>query len=162
MINSEIKEVVYVAIGLMVASLVLGCVYMFTNLRDSMADTRNNEIINARSMANYREFNKYNDNLVHGEDVIEAIRNYYDTDVRIYIDSVISTGNEYYVEKEMSNIDDLVDMEYLQRTFTPADTYQAYLIFDLYEKDAISGVSVPMSDSKISSEVTAIRFIPVP
>ena len=161
MVNSEIKEVVYIAIGLFLASLVLGCAYMFIHLRNDMADVRNNEIQNARSMAYYREFNKYNDKTVHGEEVIEAIRNYYNTDVRIYIDSVIGTGREYYVEKNLANIDSLVDIEYLQNTFKPDHKYQAYLIFDMYSKDTIASVTLPFSDSKLSSEVTAIRFVPI-
>lgn len=160
MVNSEIKEVVYIAISLFLAGMILTSISMFVHLRDSMAVVRNNEIQIANETSAYREFNKYNDTIVYGDDIIEAIRNYYDTDVRVYVNSISPTnGGSYYIEKNLTNIKSLTDITQLQNLFNTNVAYRAYLVFDLYDKTSIVNVKVPMYNSKITSEVTAIKFI---
>jgi hypothetical protein len=143
----------------MVASLVLGCVYGFIAIRNNMAETRNNEIYTTKAMQQYREFNKYDNKLVYGEDIIEAVRNYYNKDVRIYVPKVTSTGSEYYVEKSLTNLSSITSLDYLQTIFKPEHPYQAYLIYDIYDKEDIIELGIPKYGTKITSEVTCILFV---
>ena len=61
MFSSEIKETVYIAVSLMILSLVLGMVVVVTDIRSDFANIRNAEITTAKQMSEYRKYNKYDD-----------------------------------------------------------------------------------------------------
>lgn len=157
MVHTEVKEVIYVALGLFIVSLVLSTASFFIHLRDEMASTRNDQIQTTTIANMYREFNKYNDTIVYGEDVIEAIRAYFDTDVELYVDRIGGSGSSYYITKELVKTNkSLVDIKVLQGKFGPNQRYKAYLVFDNVD---VRTAKVPMFNSQITHEVTGIKFV---
>lgn len=157
MVGTEIKEVVYVALGLFIVSLVLGTASFFIHLRDDMANTRNAQIQTTEVTTLYREFNKYNDTIIYGEDVIEVIRAYFDTDVAVYVDRIGGSGTSYYVTKELVKTNkNLVEIKSLQAKFGPNQKYKAYLVFDSVD---VRTAKVPMFNAQITHEVTGIKIV---
>lgn len=157
MFSSEIKEVVYIAISAILLSIVLTFVSTLIGVRNDLAEIRNNEIHSAQDLEKYREFNKYNGTNVFGEDIIEAIRQYYNSDLTIYVNKSGSTGTSYTVTKDAVRAGSVsVDLDYLQNRFKPTSKFQAILAYDFRDPATITA---PMDESKITSEVTGITFI---
>ena len=86
----EVKETVYIAISAMILALVLSMVAILLEIRSDLADARNGEILAANSNLEYRQFNKYDNNTIYGDEVIELILLYYDTGIDIYVDTQTS------------------------------------------------------------------------
>lgn len=154
MISNEIKEVVYIAISAMLVALVLGMVSIIIDIRGDLAEVRNSEFQNAKIMQDYREFNKYKDgSIIFGEDIIEVVRKYKDTDITIFVNSV-GGGASYYVDKTLAkaNPNDYT-VTSLQNRFSPNFKYETYLVYNFED---VRLVSVPMNISNVYTGVTGI------
>jgi hypothetical protein len=133
MFSSEIKETVYIAISCILAAAVLTLVAFVMDIRSDLAEVHNTELSSQRSMTAYQEFNKYQDNVLYGEDIMGLIREYAGTDIHIYIDKLYLDGGtktDWYLDeavyKSNKKIASIEELEY--GTNNP---YHLILVFKL-------------------------------
>ena len=136
--TDEIKEVVYIAIGAIILSMVLGYMSLMGTIKNNIAEVRNSEIAGQNNIMQHNKYTKYNKKELSGEEVIECIRAYYDTGIDIYVGSTrishhLFNLNEYLSGKDIyfefqENIDGT--KSYLQQWFTSDDYFRAYLIYN--------------------------------
>ncbi len=152
MFNSEIKETVYVAISLILASAVLGLIAFVLDIRGDFARLQNQEIATRVELSHYAKYDKYQDNVLYGEDVMALIRECAGSDIAVYIDSLqCKTGKmSIYLDKEeyAKNPDkytikalefgkDASNNNILQGGVSRDATYFVYLVFGKYTKNEI-------------------------
>ena len=152
--DSEIQEVVYIAVTAIVLSIVLGLVSVVMNITRDMSNIRNNEVQGNINVMEYRQFNKYDHNTLNGDEVIECITNFYDTGIEILVKTdVYNLGSSDYIEEydgeEYADaintssdflryrISDLTtgktakyDIDILMQNFTTDKEYRAYLVYN--------------------------------
>lgn len=97
MFSSEIKETIYIAIGCILAAAVLGLVAFVLDARSDLASAQNDLVATRTDMESYREFNRYQNAILYGEDVIEVIRRFANTDIAVYVKDY--TGSNIAQEK---------------------------------------------------------------
>ena len=78
MFSSEIKETIYVAIGLSLAAMVLALVAYVMGIRSDLASAQNELISTKYTMEAYTSYNKYQGAVLYGEDVMAIIREFAD------------------------------------------------------------------------------------
>ena len=184
MFSSEIKETVYIAISCILVAMVLGLVAFVLNIRSDLASVTNMEIATQHNMASYNKLNKYEGQILYGEDVIACIREFAGSDIAIYVGGLkgeSSTIKDYYLNKEKyidtNGVIATIDyLEYGKGTGIPTGytltggvkrdvTYYAYLVFGEYLeeeiKNAKEGKFVTDGESTSYSEVTAIKILKV-
>ena len=151
----EVKETVYIAISAILLALVLGLASVLINIRNDIASARNEEILSAQDMVQYRQFNKYNDKVISGDDVIELIRLYYTEGIDIYINSKDGTPGAIRINASTLQANPaLVSLDYLQSSFPNNRTYRAQVVYNAINPQNVTG---PMT--KIAgSEVTGISI----
>ena len=159
MFSSEIKETVYIAISCILAAAVLTLVAFVMDIRSDLAEVHNTELSSQRSMMAYQEFNKYQNNVLYGEDIMQLIREYAGSGIAIYFDTLYLDGspstkkdwyldeNEYKNKKEIASIDVLEYGKYedkdkniivlLSEGIKRDHTYWVYLVFDAYDKQSV-------------------------
>jgi len=107
-------------------------------------------------MANQLEFSKYNNTIVLREDVISAIRDYYDTDVRIGVKNT-SGSLIYYMDKYKARNPSgtpLTVSELMTFFNNPNKKYKAVLIYGYADLATIPSSYTSSGDGV----VTAILF----
>lgn len=103
MFSSEIKETIYVAISLMLAAAILGMVAFVLDIRSDFATIQNQEITARTEMSAFSEYDKYQDNILYGEDVMALIRECAGSDIAVYIDTLVCKEgkiNKIYLDRE--------------------------------------------------------------
>ncbi len=176
MFSSEIKETVYIAISCILAAAVLTLVAFVMDIRSDLAEVHNTELSSQRSMTAYQEFNKYQDNVLYGEDIMGLIREYAGTDVHIYIDKLYLDGgtkSEWYLDeavyKTNKKIASIEELEYGTNNLLPGGikrdhTYWVYLVFDAYDKKGVKSATYKENGTGEKHnffEVSAIKIISV-
>lgn len=183
MFSSEIKETVYIAISCILAAAVLTLVAFVMDIRSDLAEVHNTELSSQRSMMAYQEFNKYQNNVLYGEDIMQLIREYAGSGIAIYFDTLYLDGspstkkdwyldeNEYKNKKEIASIDVLEYGKYedkdkniivlLSEGIKREHTYWVYLVFDEYDKDGVKAAKFKESTGEKHNffEVSAIKVI---
>ena len=105
MFSSEIKETIYIAMSLILAAAVLGMVAFVMDIRSDFASVHNQEIMARNQVSSYAEYDKYQDEILYGEDVIALIREYANTEIKVYIDELVWTKGDstkgYWVSKDL-------------------------------------------------------------
>lgn len=93
--ENEVRDVTYLAVGLILAAIILGFISYGMGLQSRIATARNAEIRSHESIEQYREYNAYDGKTLIGDEVIELIRAKYDSDINIFVDyrANISTGD---------------------------------------------------------------------
>ena len=149
MFSSEIKETIYIAISCILAAAVLTLVAFVMDIRSDLAEVHNTELSSQRSMTAYQEFNKYQDNVLYGEDIMGLIREYAGSDVAIYVDELYLDGgtkSEWYLDeavyKTNKKIASIEELEYGTNNLLPGGikrdhTYWVYLVFDAYDEQSV-------------------------
>lgn len=160
MFSSEIKETIYIAISCILAAAVLTLVAFVMDIRSDLAEVHNTELSSQRSMTAYQEFNKYQDNVLYGEDIMQLIREYAGSDVAIYVDELYLDERDplkglyldvakYKQDKKIASIDVLEYGKYknelgnevifneLKGGITRDRTYWVYLVFDAYDEQSV-------------------------
>lgn len=157
MFSSEIKETIFIAVSAVLLASLLGFVSYLMMLRSEFADARANEIRVAHDMTNYREFNTYNDRILFGEDLVAAIRDYYDTDVKIAVKDLYG-DIIYYMDKDVAKTPAgkaEVEIGYLQNQFPTNNKYEAVLV---YGEVDLETVTLDYDATSINNNVSAIVF----
>lgn len=147
MFSSEIKETVYISIGLILAAIVLGLIAFVMDIRSDFAEAQNSEVVARQEMSNYSRFDKYQGEVIYGEDIIGIIREFAGTDVAVCVDNLRlkSTGasatNYFYMNKEkyMANPNNysLATLELGNNAISRDATYVCWLVFGKYTENEI-------------------------
>jgi len=162
-LNEEIKETVFIAIGLILIASVLTFLMAGLKMRGEFADIRNRQIQTLNNTKEYREFNKYNGldcdgtckNHLSGWEVLAAIREYSNNDgIEIYVDRD-KYGNEFIMHSTLvrANPDDY-EIGALQDRFSTSNSYHPMLVYD----GANPKNTTEPQNKDSSSTVTGIRF----
>jgi hypothetical protein len=174
MFSSEIKETIYIAIGLFLAAAVLGLVAFVMDIRGDFASAQNQEIAARNQMTTYAEFDKYEGDILYGEDVIALIREYADSDIKVYIDKVVWTNGDVQTDYWVTREEYLRDPS--QYSFTTLEeskqanaaikkgisrkaTYFSYLVFDKYTTDEIKAEKYRDGNVLDYSTVVAVKVV---
>lgn len=155
MFSSEIKETVYIAVSLMILSLVLGMVSVVIDIRSDFADIRNEEISTARQISEYRKYNKYDDRDITGVDIIELIREVQDSGIEIYVDKLNGDGIYYLTPAMIVENKSIIDIDALQVTIKPNYVYHVYLRYDF---ENVKSVAVPTNKGNGYGTITGISI----
>lgn len=140
MFSSEIKETIYIAIGCMLAAAVLGLIAFAMNIRGDLAVVNNNQLASQRNMSAYTTLNRYNNETIYTDDVIVCIREFYDSDIEVYVDNFVGVGGRYYTYeiKEDEGLDsDRFKIDELMSA-TRGVEYTSYLVFGEYNREDYS------------------------
>lgn len=139
-LENEVREVVYLAVSLILVAAVLAFVNYISIVRGDMAELRNNEIQSGIHIEQYRDYNGYDRKEIIGEDVVELIRGKYDQ-ITIYMDYRINdkTGSE--VSSDDPDECYLCLDGYDHRTFN-YDMYLAHKDVDAYNYFSVSTAAV--------------------
>ena len=153
-LENEIREVVYIAITAIVLAIVLGLASIVMSISRDMSEVRNNEVYGSNNIQEYREFNKYDRNILNGDEVIECITKFKGSEVEVLVKTGIYDitsfdyienydGEEYANEKDSSsdflryrqsdiikNITDKYDLDTLMEVYTTDKMYKSYLIYN--------------------------------
>jgi hypothetical protein len=153
-VEQEIKETVMISIAAILLASLLGFVSYLMFLRSDFATVRNTEVYAAEAMSNFREFNKYNGSTtLYGEDVTAAIRDYYDTGIRIRVNY---PGGVYYIDKyDARDNKTLVDLQYLMSRF-PTNT--KYMAVPVYGQVDLATVTQAYTQSSFDTNVSGLVF----
>ncbi len=174
----------YIAIGCMLAAAVLGLVSFVLTLRSDLASSKNSITQGAQYMSDYTDYNKYQNSVLWGEDVMALISEYAGSGVAVYIDNLYDEGSgslgEFYMDASFSD-DSTVKIEDVSFTalengeisaYAEADeylnyfdegvsrdaTYFSYVVVGEYSYDDIKAITSP-TDSPMYSEVSAIYVV---
>lgn len=85
--EDEVRGVTYLAVGLILLSIVLTFITYGMRVERQMADVRNNQIHSNEAMEQYRKFNAYDNKDIIGDEAIELIRMYYDSGISIFVNT---------------------------------------------------------------------------
>lgn len=155
MFSSEIKEVVYIAISLIILSMVLGVVVIVIDIRSDFAEIRNAEIVTTVQMKEYRKFNKFNNREITGVDIIELIREIKNSEIEVYVDK-LNGGSLYHLTPEKISLDNtIVDVDTLQSQIRPDYVYESYLRYDFEE---VKTVAAPSTNNSNYGTITGISI----
>jgi hypothetical protein len=84
--ENETREVTYLSVSLIIMALVLSFIMYGLSTIHLMSGTRNDEVAANDKLEQYREFNAYDKKTILGDDVIELIRQQYDSGIDIFVD----------------------------------------------------------------------------
>ena len=87
MMSTEVKEVIYVSIALILVGFVLTLVALGLDFRSDVAEIQNEQAISKYMLVSTNEFEKYQDAVIYGEDLVYLIKEYSD-DMLFYIDGI--------------------------------------------------------------------------
>ena len=153
MVSSEIKETIYIAVSAVLLAGLLTFVSYTMTLRSDIANFRNTEVYTYNSMNSVREFFKYNGQVLYGEDVVAAVRDYMNTPIRVGVKNQAGQLIYYmdlYKAKTTEGKDQLT-LEHLHCMFPPSHKYTAVLVYgdvpleDITLDDAVSGINQNIS-----------------
>lgn len=167
--SEEVKQTVYVAITAILLASLFGFISYLMSLRTDFAEVRNNEIATAQVLRDHREFSKFNNAVVYGEDIVAAIRDYYDTGIRIRVnDSSLNLRPTYETVSGVYNIDktiarstnnEKVDLTRLQSWFPTTKKYKAVLVYGQVDLSTVTlAWANSSSNTGVNNNVSAIVF----
>lgn len=138
MVSSEIRDTAMIAVSAILLASLLGFISYLIGVRGDFSTARNNEVYAKETLDHYREFNKFSGtNTLYGGDVITAVRDYYDSGIKI----AVKRGST--IVYEMDNIKarqnpNQVTNAYLTGLFPMTKQYDAVLVYTL---DSVSSIT---------------------
>lgn len=155
MVASEIRETIMIAISAVLLASLLGFVSYLMILRSDIASVRNSEVYATDSMSNFREFNNYTGVTLYGEDVVAAVRDYYDSDIKLAVKNP-SGSIIYSIDKNKARqTPSLVDLTYLQGQFSTNNKYTAVLVYGQVD---LATVTLAHKSDGLDTNVSGIVF----
>ena len=157
MFGSEIKESTYLAVSVLLLSLVLGMVSFVISVRSDIAEARNTEIRSSNILRIHREFNRFNNRVVFGESVIEAILYYAHSGIEIAVDNSGGGVSNFHINRQIALANpSFTDLAWLLPRFPPNARFRAFLVYDGTDPRPITTVQ---DSVRRSSDVTGIKFV---
>lgn len=105
MTRETLEEMITIGVEFLTIAIFLVFVVNFVGIKGDFAEVKNNKIITAHYVKQYREFGKYEagfspesddaaykSECLYADDVVEAIRNYRDGSIEIYVDRPNASG----------------------------------------------------------------------
>lgn len=155
--QEEIKDTIYLSVGLIILAMVLGFVAILLDVRGDIASIVNDNYGTKAKVEEYRQFNKFDNTTVYGDDVIELVRLYYDSGLDIYINKTSNADtnglriNSLTVREDAS----LASLQFLRTKLDTKKKFKSFLVYDSYNPELVSDKMTPKS----YSEVTGITLI---
>lgn len=113
MTRDTLEEMITIGMEFLMVAIFLVFVVNFVGIKSSFAEVKNNKTVTSHNIKQYREFGKYETGFsditkdadyksecLYADDVIEAIRNYRDGSIEIYVDKPNSSGIPIHLTKE--------------------------------------------------------------
>lgn len=152
----EIRQTVYIAVSAILLSIVLTFASVVISIESDLATVRNDELAANQALEQARKFNKYDNKIISGDDVIELIRMYYDSGIEIYIDTFDGTSGPIRINSQTVRVNpSLVSLSYLQSKFTPSKQFLAQIVYNAVDPAIVAS---PMINKPVGSEVTGISL----
>lgn len=128
-------------------------VISFVHIRNNYADSFNTKEVTETQMQEALEFNKYNTTgVLTGDAVIEAIRNYKDGRIEIYV-SKPGVSPIWLTATSNASNNALFTTANLEKYISPKDHYKVYLSYDSTNLSTVKSVQTP------GIEITGIAFV---
>jgi len=132
--NSEIKEVVYIAVSLIILSIVLGFVAILSNVQGDIAQIRNNEVIGNQNLIQAREFNKYDRGFIIGPEVVEVILKLKESDISVQVYTDLNNFRIFNLSQYLIPANEVFYSiepgSFLLTTFNSNTRFRTYLIYN--------------------------------
>lgn len=171
MTRETLEEMITIGIEFLTVAIFLVFVVNFVGIKKDFAEVKNNKIATAHQIMQYREFGKYETGFsketdpasylsecLYADDVVEAIRNYRDGSIEIYVDKPNSTGVPIYLtRKDAEQNPSYYSMEVLTSTTRGIDLGALFHPFLIYNGGNVKDFSLYNNNS--SGTVTGIAFI---
>lgn len=92
--QSEIKNTIYIGISCAILAMVLGFVTIMFNIRGTIADSRNSEVVARESINNYNTFGAFDGKKITGMQLIRLISESYDLGIEVYVSGITDASNK--------------------------------------------------------------------
>ncbi|SHK69645.1 hypothetical protein SAMN02745136_03129 [Anaerocolumna jejuensis DSM 15929] len=171
MTRETLEEMITIGVEFLTVAIFLVFVVNFVGIKKDFAEVKNNKTATAHQVRQYREFGKYETGFspkteaanyksecLYADDVLEAIRNYRDGSIEIYVDKPNSTGVPIHLttgdaEQNPSNY----SLEVLTSTAKGVDLSALFHPYLIYNGSDVTDPSYYNNYS--SGTVTGIAFI---
>lgn len=170
MTRETLEEMVTIGVEFLTVAIFLVFVVNFVGIKNDFAEVKNNKIVTSQNVKQYREFGKYETGFskisdadyksecLYADDVIEAIRDFRDGSIEIYVNKPNSTGVPIHLtksdaEKNPSNY----TMESLMSTTKGIDLKALFHPYLIYNGSDVTDTTFYNNFS--SGTVTGIAFI---
>lgn len=113
MTRETLEEMITIGVEFLTVAIFLVFVVNFVGIKNDFAEVKNNKIVTAHNIRQYREFGKYETGFskieedadyksecLYADDVVEAIRNYRDGSIEVYVDIPNSSGKSIHLTRE--------------------------------------------------------------
>ena len=171
MTRETIEEMITIGIEFLTVAIFLVFVVNFVGIKKDFANVKNDKIVTAHNVKQYREFGKYetgfsdigNDvdyknECLYADDVIEAIRNYRDGSIEIYVDKPNTSGKPIHLTRQDAEENpDHYTMETLMSTVNGIDNKALFHPYLIYNGNNVMDTSFYNNHS--TGTVTGIAFI---
>jgi hypothetical protein len=112
MTRETLEEMITIGVEFLTVAIFLVFVVNFVGIKNDFAEVKNNKIVTAHNVRQYREFGKYEtgysnideanykSECLYADDVVEAIRNYRDGSIEVYVDIPNSSGKAIHLTRD--------------------------------------------------------------
>lgn len=171
MTRETIEEMITIGIEFLTVAIFLVFVVNFVGIKNDFAEVKNNKIVTAHNIRQYREFGKYEtgftpetddanykNECLYADDVVEAIRNYRNGSIEIYVDKPNSSGVPVHLTKsDAEQNPSNYSMEVLMSTAKGIDYNALFHPYLIYNGDDVTDPTFHNNYS--SGTVTGIAFV---
>lgn len=172
MTRETIEEMITIGLEFLTVAIFLVFVVNFVGIKKDFADIKNDKAATAHKVRQYREFGKYETGFsdkekdpanyksecLYADDVIEAIRNYRDGSIEIYVDKPNSSGTKFHLtKKDAVENPSNYSMESLMSASKGIDLKGLFHPYLIYNGDNVEDPTFRNNFS--SGTVTGIAFI---
>jgi hypothetical protein len=171
MTRDTIEEMITIGLEFLTVAIFLVFVVNFVGIKKEFADVKNEKTVTALKVRQYREFGKYETGFseekdtanykrecLYADDVIEAIRNYRDGSIEIYVDKPNSSGTPIRLtKKDAEQNPSNYSMEALMSASRGVDLKALFHPYLIYNGSNVEDPSFRNNNS--SGTVTGIAFI---
>lgn len=171
MTRETIEEMITIGVEFLTIAIFLVFVVNFIGIKNDFAEVKNDKIVTAHNVRQYREYGKYEtgfslasddvsykEECLYPDDVVEAIRNYRDGRIEVYIDIPNSSGKPIHLTKEDADLNPAnYSMEALMSTAKGIDQNALFHPYLIYNGNDVSNSGFYNNHS--SGTVTGIAFV---
>ncbi len=170
MTRETLEEMITIGVEFLTIAIFLVFVVNFVGIKSDFANVKNNKIITAHYVRQYREFGKYETGFskisdagyksecLYADDVVEAIRNYRDGSIEIYVDIPNASGVPIHLTRKDAELNPSnYSMEALMSAAKGVDLNALFHPYLIYNGDDVTDVT--FYNNNFSGSVTGIAFI---
>lgn len=102
--GTEGKDLVKIAIGVILLLVVVSVVVALVMMGQNKANSATNDLANSMDQADMLRYDKYNNNEVTGADVVTAVKSFQGQDLKVFIANKGGNGGTAYVPATLTSI----------------------------------------------------------